>query len=243
LGYELLDEEVFREASSASDLPEDKLLSAFREPPAFFGMSAAARKRSIAYVSAALAKRLLKDNVIYHGPFGHALVPGVSHVLKVRIVADREDRVATKVKREADVSEAAAEKALQREDKQRSTLAKQVFGVDDGDTDPFDLVINTSQVDVETATEIIVNAVKRDRYQPMTYSMRCMERLELALRTRASLVGIDPDVEVEAESDHLRIRTRLRSEGKQRAMREKAVEVEGVEKVEMEVLEDSLSRY
>jgi cytidylate kinase len=243
LGYELLDQEIFREAASASDVPEDKLLSAFREPPGFFGMSSAVRKRSIAHVSAALVKHLLKDNVVYHGPFGHLLVPGVSHVLKVRIVAQREDRVATKIKRETNLSETDADKALLREDKQRSTLAKQVFGVDDEDTDPFDLIINTSQVDVDTAAEIIVNTVKRDRYQPMTYSMRCMERLELALRTRASLVGIDPNVEVQVESDHLRIQTRLRSDGKQRTMREKAAELEGVQKVEMEVLEDSLSRY
>jgi cytidylate kinase len=243
LGYELLDREVFREASSVSGIPEDKLLNAFQKAPAFFAMSSAARKRSIAHVSAALAKHLLKDNVVYHGPFGHVLVPGVSHVLKVRIFAQREDRAATKVKRETNLSAADAEKTILREDKQRSTLAKQVFGVDDEDTDLFDLVINTSQVDADTATEIIVNTVKLNRYQPMTYSMRCMERLELALRTRASLVGVDPDVEVQVENGHVRVRTRLRSEGKQRAMREKAAALEGVADVEIEVLEDSLSRY
>jgi hypothetical protein len=205
-------------------------------------MSSAARKRSIAHVSAALAKHLLKDNVVYLGPFGHVLVPGVSHVLKVRIFAQWEDRVATKVNRETNLSVTDAEKTILREDKQRSKLAKQVFGVDDEDTDLFDLVINTSQVDTDKATEIIVNTVKLNRYQPMTYSIRCMERLELALRTCAALVGVDPGVEIQVENGHVRIRTRVRSEGKQRAMREKAAELEGVADVGMEVLGDSLSR-
>jgi cytidylate kinase len=242
LSSELIDQEVFQDASAASGIPEDKLLTAFREPPSFFGMSAAMRKRSIAQVSAALAKRLLKDNVVYHGPFGHVLVPGISHVLKVRIFAQREDRVATKLEREANLSEADAEKALLREDKQRASLAKQVFGVDDEDTDLFDLVINTSQVDTDTATEIILNTVKLKRYQPMTYSIQCMENLELSLRARALLVADDPDVDVHVENGHVRVRARARSEGKRRAMREKVATLDGVANVEIEALGDSLSR-
>ena len=35
----------------------------------------------------------VKDNVVYHGLAGQFLVAGVSHVLKVRIMAEMEDRV------------------------------------------------------------------------------------------------------------------------------------------------------
>jgi cytidylate kinase len=243
LSYELLSDEVFREASSASDLSEDKLWRAFREPPTFFGMSSATRKRAIAHVSAALAKHFLNDGVVYHGPFGHVIVPGVSHVLKVQIVARREDRVAAKVEREPNLSKEAAEKAISREDTQRSSLEKQIFGVDENSADLFDLVVDTSQMDIESATETIVNTVKLQRYQPMTYSIRCMENLELSLRIRACLAELDPDADVVVENGDVRVRSRVRTEGKQRAMREKVATLEGVNKVEMEVLEDSLIRF
>ncbi len=180
--------------------------------------------------------------VVYHGPFGHILIPGVSHVLKVRIFAQREDRVATKVKREgAAVSAGGVEKALLREDKQRSALAKLVFNVDDDDANLFDLVINTSQVDAATAADIIAGTVKLKRYQPMTYSVRCMENLELSLRIRASLIDLDPDLVVEADNGNVRVRTRARGK-KLTEVRQQADALEGVKSVEIEAVEDSFGR-
>ena len=245
LGYDLIDREIFQDASAVSGIPEATLFSAFEEPPSFFGMSRATRKRSIAHVSAALAKRMLKDNVVYHGPFGHVLIPGVSHVLKVRIFAQREDRVANRVKREAGVTAGEAEKTLLKEDRQRASLAKQVFGVDDEDTNLFDLLVNTSQVDVDTAVEIITNTVKLSRYQPMTYSIRCMENLELSLRARAGLVELDPDVEVEVDNGNVRVRSRVRGVvGKKKLseMRQRVAALEGVKAVEIETVEDTFGR-
>jgi cytidylate kinase len=241
LGYECVEQEVFQQAAVESGIEEAKLWRAFREPPSFFGPSIAARKRSVVHVAAALAKHMLKDNVVYHGPFGHILIPGISHVLKVRIFAQREDRVATKVKREGTVSAGAVEKALLREDKQRRALAKLVFNVDDDDANLFDLVINTSQVDVETATDIIAGTVKLKRYQPMTYSVRCMGNLELSLRTKASLIDLDPDLDVEADNGNIRIRTRARGK-KLAAMRQQAAAFQGVKSVEVESVEDSFGR-
>ncbi len=245
LGYELLDQEVFQSASSTSGIPEAKLVRAFQEAPTFFGMSVSTRKRLIPHVSAQLAARLLKDDVVYHGPFGHVLVTGVSHVLKVRIFAQLEDRVAIKVKREGGLSAAEAEKALRHEDRQRVELAKQVFNLNEEDAALFDLVINTSQVDVDTAVDIITGAVKLKRYQPMTYSVRCMENLELSLRARAHLIDLDPDVVVETDNGNVRIRTRSggwSSRKKSSEMRERTANLDGVKSVDVEVVEDTLGR-
>jgi cytidylate kinase len=242
LNYEVIDREVFQDASDASGLPADKLLAAFREPPSFFGMSAAMRKQSIAHVSAALVKRLLKDNVVYLGPFGYVLLPGISHVLKVRINAGTKDRVASKMEK-THLSESDAKKTLLREDKQHASLAKQVFGVNEEDADLFDLVVNTSEVDEDAATEIILKTVKLKRYQPMTYSIQCIENLELSLRARALLVGDDPDVDVQVEDGVLRVRTRVRADGKRRAMREKASALVEAKSVEIQSIGDPLSRY
>jgi cytidylate kinase len=245
LGYELADQEVFQSASSAWGIPEAKLLRAFQEAPAFFGMSASTRKRLIPLVSAELAAKLLKDDVVYHGPFGHVLVTGVSHVLKVRIFAQLEDRVANRVKRESGLSTAEAERAILHADRQRLQLAKEVFNVDDEDAAPFDLVINTSQVDVDTASDIITGTVKLKRYQPMTYSVRCMENLELSLRARAHLVDLDPNVLVEADNGNVRIRSRgggWSARKKATEMRQRTAVLEGVTSVDVEMVEDTLGR-
>lgn len=245
LGYELVDQEVFQSASSRWGIPEAKLLRAFHEAPAFFGMSASTRKRLIPLVSAELAARLLKDDVVYHGPFGHVLVSGVSHVLKVRIFAQLEDRVANKVKREGGLSAAEAERAILHADRQRLQLSKHVFSVEDDDAARFDLVINTSQVDVDTAVDIITGTVKLKRYQPMTYSVRCMENLELSARARAHLIDLDPDIVVEADNGNIRIRTRgggWSARKKATEMRQRTATLEGVKSIDVEVVEDTLGR-
>jgi hypothetical protein len=199
----------------------------------------------ISLVSAVLAKKLLDDNVVYHGPFGQVLVTGVSHVLKVRIVAQLEDRVANKVKREGGLSAAEAERAILREDRERLQLAKQVFNLDDDDAALFDLVINTSQVDVDTASDIITGTVKLKRYQPMTYSVRCMENFELSARARAHLIDLDPNVLVEADNGKVRIRTRgggWSTRKKVSEIRQRTANLEGVKSVDVEAVEDTLGR-
>ncbi len=237
LGYECIDQEVFQKAAAESGVSEAKLARAFQEPPSFFGMSPAVRRCSIAHVSAALARRLLGDNVVYHGSFGHLLIPGISHVLKVRIFAPRQDRIATKIKRETGISAGEAERVILRRDKQRIKLARLVFKVDDDDPTPFDLMINTSQMDEDTAVGVISGAVKLKRYQPMTYSLRSMENLELSVRVRAFLTDLDPDVKVQAENGNLRLRSRV---GKKRLaeMRQRVSNLEGVKGVEVDAVED-----
>ncbi len=46
---------------------------------------------------AALLKHVQKDNVVYHGLFGHFFLQDIPHVLKVRIVGDLEARVEDEV--------------------------------------------------------------------------------------------------------------------------------------------------
>jgi hypothetical protein len=185
---------------------------------------------------------LLPDNVVFHGPFAHCLVQGISHVLKVRVFAHVQDRVALKVKQEGGSTREAG-KAIVATDRARLLLAKLAFGVDDDDPSLFDLVLNTSQVDPETAIGLIAETVGHKRYQPMTYSQKCLENLELSQRARAALVDLDPEVVVQAESGQLRIRTRSAGRGKARRLaqiRERVATLSGVSGVEVETVADLL---
>jgi cytidylate kinase len=242
LGYECLADEVFPEAASRSGIPVGKLRQALEEAPSLFGMAPSARKRLIAHLQAALLRRLLPDNVVFHGPFAHCLVQGISHVLKVRVFAHVQDRVALKVKQEGGSTREAG-KAIVATDRARLLLAKLAFGVDDDDPSLFDLVLNTSQVDPETAIGLIAETVGHKRYQPMTYSQKCLENLELSQRARAALVDLDPEVVVQAESGQLRIRTRSAGRGKARRLaqiRERVATLSGVSGVEVETVADLL---
>jgi cytidylate kinase len=240
LGYKFIDQEVFQDASQRSKIPLEKIRKAFYDPPSLLGMSVATRKRCFAHVQAAVCARLLEDNVLYRGPFGHLLVKGVSHVLNVRITASKDDRVASKVKSEGCDSKEAA-KVISREDKNRLLVAKEIFGADDDDDGPFNLVIDTSATDTAAAVSTIADTVNQERYKPMTYSLQCMKDLELSCRVKALLVDLDPDVAVQAKKGEVQIRTIAGGRAKEKRLGEIRRRIEGQEgiaKTEIEAVTD-----
>lgn len=243
LDYECLDEEVFQEASAASGLPVGQIKRALSEPPTLFGMRAASRRRCLIHFKAALAEHLLRDRVVYHGPFGCWIVSGVSHALTARIHASLDDRVAVRSSRDGS-SPDEARRAIQREDRGRLALARELFSGDDDDVGRFDLILNTSQVDPGSAVDVIAETVGLRRFQPMTYSVGCLQDLALARRLEARLVDLDPRVEVSADAGQVRIRTQLSGGLAKRRFAEierRALALEGVSAVQIQNVGDLFS--
>jgi cytidylate kinase len=244
LGYACINDEVFRDAAQRSGLPQARLESAFRDAPVLFGMSRVTRRICAAHVRAALAAYFIQDNVVYHGPFGAHLIHDVSHLLRVRIHAELEDRIALKQEREG-CAAAEARRAILKQDKMRGALAMALFSASDDEKSLFDLDINTSSTDVDAAVDAIVETIGHRRYQPMTYSVGRLRAEDLSNRVRVSLLDLDPEVEVRSVGGHVTVRLRtggmLRSR-RIRVARERASQVEGVREVKVEIVEDVLDR-
>ena len=157
LGYECISREVVMSAAKVFGVKELKLVKAMRDAPSFWGMFPGTRQKYIAYVQAALIRYLEKDDIVYHGLAGHLLVPGVSHVLKVRIISTLEDRVRLVMENEH-FDEREARKFILKADEQRRKWTKLVYGADNTDPDLYDLVINVAQIDIEKAAGIVIDA-------------------------------------------------------------------------------------
>ena len=93
LGYQCIAREVILEASKEFNIPEFSLVKAVHDAPSIFDRFSYGKEKFIAYFQTALLKRLRSDNVVYHGLAGHFYVKDVPHVLKVRIIADVQDRI------------------------------------------------------------------------------------------------------------------------------------------------------
>ena len=115
LGYTCVSRDVLLEASDRFHIPEVKLVRAIHDAPSILDRFNRDKRVFIAYIRSALTCLAAKDNLVYHGLAGHLMLKGIPHVLKVRINAHIEDRVAAEMKRE----ELTAEKArvlLQQDD-------------------------------------------------------------------------------------------------------------------------------
>ena len=89
----------------------------------FWSASLTRREPYVAYIRAALLRHAQKDNLVYHGLAGHFLLKGIPHVLKVRIIADLEDRVQEEMKRE-NISAEEARRILLKDDEERRKWSK-----------------------------------------------------------------------------------------------------------------------
>ena len=100
MNYRLISREVLLDASSRFNVPEIKLEKAIHDAPGMLERYRHNKQSYVAYIRSALLERVVDDNVVYHGLAGHLLLAGIPHVLKVRITADMEKRVAIVMQRD-----------------------------------------------------------------------------------------------------------------------------------------------
>jgi cytidylate kinase len=195
LGYDLLAREVLLEASDQFNIPEAKLLMSMEDAPSLLDRFTNWRERYIAYIQAAILMHIQKDNVVYHGMAGHFFVKGVPHVLKVRIIADMDDRVKVVMKRDG-LSPKEALRMIKRLDEERSKWSRQLYGIETGDPSLYDLVLHIKKLSINDAVDIICHTVNLKHFQSTPESQMVMDDLVLAARVKAIIVDIKSDAVV-----------------------------------------------
>jgi len=176
LGYEVLSRDILLEASEEFNIPEIKLIRAIRDAPSILDRVTRQKEKYVAYIRAALLKHVQKDNVVYHGLFGHFFLQDVPHVLKVRIVADLEIRVADEVKREG-ISESKAREIIMKDDKERRKWALHLYGADWWDATLYDLVIHLKTITVDDAVDLLYHVVQLPGFQTTPESQEAINSL------------------------------------------------------------------
>jgi cytidylate kinase len=202
LSYECVSREIILEASKHFNIPEIKLTRAIHDAPSILDRFTYGKERYVTYFREALLHRLQKDNVVYHGLAGHFLVPGVSHVLKIRIWADLEDRVAEEMRREG-ISAEEARTFLKKDDEERYRWSYHLYGIDTRDPSLYDLVIHIKAITTEEAAAVIQYALSLPRFRTTPESQKAMDDLLLAAQVQAALVEEVPSARVEVEKGEL----------------------------------------
>jgi cytidylate kinase len=199
LGYECLSREVMVEASREFNIPELKLVEAIKDPPSILERFTYGKERYLACCQAVLLEHFQRDNVVYHGLAGHFLVQNVSHVLKVRIVAEMEDRVRLMMERKG-VSEDHALRFVKGVDEARRKWSLHLYGINTHDPALYDMVIRIKKLTTDDAVQIISFAAGLERFQPTAESRKAIDDLALAARVKVSLIHRHPRIQVAADS-------------------------------------------
>ena len=238
LGYECLSREILLEASEHFNIPEMTLTRALHDAPSIFQRFTYGKERYLAYISAALLERVHKDNVVYHGLAGHFLLHGVSHVLKVRILAEMEERVKYVMDTEhSSRSEAIAR--IKKDDKERRRWSLKLYGVDTWNPDLYDIVLHVHKLNADNIVNLICKSARLHQFQATEQSQKVMDNLLLAARVKARLVHDFPIINTAASDGVVMVDAQfnLTQEPElEEKIRQMALEVPGVKDVRMHTL-------
>lgn len=239
LGYQFLSREtIFESAAREYGVSVETLTAAMEKPPSFWEQFGSERLKYRNYVRAALCRQAVGEKLVYHGHAGHLLLAGVSHVIRVRVVADMEYRISS-VTRQQKLDRKEAIDYIRRIDRERARWAHFLYGVDWNDASLYDVVLNLARMSVASACDVVIRMVDLEEFRPTMESIKRMESLALSSRVWATLAR-DPrtalaDVEVTADDGEVTVAGAARSFEVVRAIPQVASGVEGVKGVRCEI--------
>jgi cytidylate kinase len=203
LGYQCLSREANLEAAAkAYGVPPEDLVVAMEKRPSFWQRVVGGRSSHLAFVRATLCERAQADNLVYHGLAGHLLLPGIAHVIRVRVIADVDYRVKV-ARQQQGLGHAEALAYIEKVDRERRQWVRFLFDVEWDDPHLYDVVLNLSRMSLGAAGETAARLAEQDEFKATADSLRAMQNLALASRVRAKLAADsrtrDIDLEVLAD--------------------------------------------
>ena len=242
MDYNRLGPKLLTDVAANYQIDPVKLREALETTPSVFkNMPSKNWRHYLSCIEAEVFDRLLKDNIVCWGLPAHLFVTGISHVMKVRLLASGQ-RIG-KIAEQKGITVDRAEKLIADELRQRKKWSLAAYNLDETDPSQYDLVINLDQIDPTEAAITITNAIEYRKFQPMTYSIKCLSNLALAARVNARLLESMVNIKVQARDNSVVVFTKASNRQKRKkiaAIKELAGNIEGVGYVEVHVKKNIL---
>lgn len=236
LGYTCISRDTILESSPDYDVPEIKVMHNFQYAVQTLERLSFGRERFINFISSAILRHLKKDNHVYHGLAGQFFLHDVGHVLKVRIIADMEERVFAEAVRKG-ISPDEARLHLKIDDEERRKWAMLLYGIDIVDPSLYDMVLNISSMDTGDAATLIAKAAGFTCYQPTESSLKKIGDLALSAEVKAALFDFPTaGVFVDAGKVHIHVKApEEQSVAVEAKIRETLRDIEGLRDLELRI--------
>lgn len=238
LGYRCISREVILQAAWGYGVPAEELIAAMERRPSLWERLAGERAAHLVFVRAALCEHARGGNLVYHGHVGHLLLPGISHVIGVRVIADLEFRIKVAMGQQS-LEREDAMAYIEKVDKERRQWVRFLFDVEWDDPHLYDVVLNLSRMSLATACETVVRMTEREEFKPSPASVKAMQDLVLKSRVTAALARDartrDADLQAAVDDGVVTITGRTALPAVLDAVPSVLRQVEGVKEVRKEV--------
>jgi cytidylate kinase len=238
LGHPCASREVVLDAAQDSGVDERELQSTLEDPPRFWEKKPGRIPAHLNLVRAALLRRAQAGDLVYHGYAGHLLLSGISHVLRVRIIAGSEMRIAALMD-DYHMTRKEATAHLKKLDIQLIKWTRFLYGVEWQDPSLYDVVLNLDHLDVDGAAATLAHMTRLDAFQPTDASHKAFNDLSLSSFVWAELTKDQrtrkANIRVGADAGAVFITGVAANARVVNAIQEVAAQVDGVTKVDSQV--------
>ena len=199
LGYECVSREILLETSALFNIREVKLIRAIHDAPSIFERFKHGKEKYINFIREAFLEHIRKDNVIYHGLAGQFFCRGIPNILKIRIIANLEDRIKEEIRRE-NISEQEARYILKKDDEERRKWGMYLYGVDTNDPGLYDIVLHIDNLKVDDAVGILAAMARLPSFETTAESQKIIDDYHLAAKAQEKLFDGFPSAEVRCKN-------------------------------------------
>lgn len=190
LGCPCIESEVLGDAARRLDVPVARLKAAMVKAQGVVRGFGRERAMYLAAITAELCERSLAGDLVYHGHAAHLLLPGVSEVVRIRVVADDQYRIHAAMSR-TKLSWDDARKYVRIVDLDRARWVDFLYGRDWTDPKNYDIVVNLEHVAVSNAASVVLTTAQLPEFKSTPASVQMLNDILLASRARV-LLGTDP---------------------------------------------------
>ncbi len=236
----IISREVLVKVSEEYGVTEEELTDAMEKPPKFWERSTDnPRFLYLTFIRAALLDYATQGCMIYHGHAGHFLLNDVNWVLKVRLIAPLEQRIAM-LQETMNLDRYEATQYIRKVDEDRARWTRFLYGEDWADPSHFDLVVNLKTMSLETAAKAIVFMTRKPEFKRTPEREEDLRNKALAARVKAAIMADlkvrDANVEVSAESGVVQITGRVAHESVRKMILDIVEGVKGVKEIKDRIL-------
>lgn len=183
LGYKCVSRDQVIENLEGFQIPEIKLKRGLHDAFSLLDRFPNGKQRYVTAIRAALLTRFMEGNIVYHGLSGHHYIKTISHVLKVRIVADLHRRIEAEMNRSG-IPADEARMLLKKDDEERRKWAMFIYDIDLFDSSIYNLVLRIGHLTEDDAVNLIAEAARLPAFQETPQS-----RAELADAALSAVVS------------------------------------------------------
>lgn len=231
IGYTIISRETITDKATEYGIPVGKLeMEVLRSRPLSEEMSIVMEMFK-AFTTAFICEKALKENIIYHGRNGHLTLPGLTHVLRIRAIAEQEYRINHTMNR-LHINRDKAKNYILHIDEDTRKWTHTLYNSDLDNPSSYDLTLNSANLSSENAASALVNFAQLPEYQTTPSADLVLHELLLAANCRLAIGSDDRTrnikVGIQTENENVAITYMPRQSNEAKAIPEVLKSVKGI---------------